>query len=224
MSSEEPEAGSREQRGIRRLSDPRAMRALAHPVRIALLEALSHAGTLTATQASEILGESPANCAFHLRTLARYGYVEEAGGGRGRERPWRRAHRGLHIPSDQDDPQAAAAAAEIADLWQDRLLTRARAALAARRSWPAEWHRNELLGEAGHLIYATPDEAQQLGTEIRRLAGRFDDRLDHPERRPAGALPIELVHLGYLLLDLAAVPAPAARNEPAPSPGDAQPG
>jgi predicted ArsR family transcriptional regulator len=56
----------------------------------ALLEALWHAGTLTATQAGEMLGETPANCAFHLRTLARYGLAEEAGGGKGRERPWRR--------------------------------------------------------------------------------------------------------------------------------------
>ena len=52
------------------LTDPKAMRALAHPLRWALLEALAHAGTLTATQASEMLGESPANGAFHLRTLA----------------------------------------------------------------------------------------------------------------------------------------------------------
>src|SRR6185437_9949446 len=75
------------------LTDPKAMRALAHPLRWALLEALGHAGTLTATQASDMLGESPANCAFHLRTLARYGFVEEAGGGKGRERPWRQAYR-----------------------------------------------------------------------------------------------------------------------------------
>jgi predicted transcriptional regulator len=60
------------------LTDPKAMRALAHPLRWALLEALTHAGTLTATQASEMLGESPTNCAFHLRTLAKYGFVEEA--------------------------------------------------------------------------------------------------------------------------------------------------
>src|SRR5215467_6271900 len=52
------------------LTDPRAMRALAHPMRIALIELLGVEGTITATQASEILGESPANCAFHLRTLA----------------------------------------------------------------------------------------------------------------------------------------------------------
>ena len=44
-----------------KLTDPKAMRALAHPVRMALLDLLGVAGTLTATQASEILGESPAN-------------------------------------------------------------------------------------------------------------------------------------------------------------------
>ena len=77
--------------GQRELTDPAVMRALSHPLRLSLLEELIHAGTLTATQAGEILGETPANCAFHLRTLARYGLVEEAGGGKGRERPWRRA-------------------------------------------------------------------------------------------------------------------------------------
>ena len=53
--------GPRRDRGRLNLTDPKAIRALAHPVRMALLEALGHAGTLTATQASEMLGESPAN-------------------------------------------------------------------------------------------------------------------------------------------------------------------
>ena len=111
MSSEiaEPQPAATGAMDTRKITDARAMRALAHPVRLALLEALAHAGTLTATQASELLGESPANCAFHLRTLAKYGYVVEAGGGRGRERPWRRAHTALHITSEQDDPTAPGA-------------------------------------------------------------------------------------------------------------------
>src|SRR5215469_9047417 len=50
-------------RDMHKITDAREMRALAHPVRLGLLEALGHAGTLTATQASELLGESPANCA-----------------------------------------------------------------------------------------------------------------------------------------------------------------
>src|SRR5271170_1962415 len=91
------------------LTDAKTMRALAHPVRMALLDILA-LRTLTATQASELLGESPANCAFHLRTLARYGFVEEAGGGRGRERPWRRVHDGMSWRTRVEDPQASQAA------------------------------------------------------------------------------------------------------------------
>src|SRR5207247_1324602 len=65
------------------------LRALSHPTRLALLEALDLNGPLTATEAGELVGESPSSCSFHLRTLARYGYVEGAEGGRGRQRPWK---------------------------------------------------------------------------------------------------------------------------------------
>lgn len=203
-----------------RLTDPRAMRALAHPVRVALLEALAHAGTLTATQASEVLGESPANCAFHLRTLARYGYVEETGGGRGRERPWRRSHIGLNLPSEQDDPQAAIAAQEVADFWLDMVLSRARATLRRRGAWPAEWHGNKLLGASADVLYLTPGEAEELGAEFSELLRRFEDRLDHPERRPPDAMPIETVALGYPLLHLAARPGPAPAEGKVHTAGD----
>ncbi|HYZ52738.1 MAG TPA: helix-turn-helix domain-containing protein [Streptosporangiaceae bacterium] len=67
------------------LTDPRALRALAHPIRVSLVGLLRREGPLTATQAGAMLGESPASCSFHLRQLAKYGLVEEAGGGRGRE-------------------------------------------------------------------------------------------------------------------------------------------
>ena len=56
-------------------ADPLAMRALAHPVRIRLLEELTFRGPLTATQAAHYIGESPSSCSFHLRTLAKYGFV-----------------------------------------------------------------------------------------------------------------------------------------------------
>ena len=88
----------------RELTDPRAMRAMAHPVRLALMEALNDAGTLTATEAAERVGESPSNCSFHLRQLAKYGFVEEAEGGTGRQRPWRAVHAGMRFTDVQEDP------------------------------------------------------------------------------------------------------------------------
>ena len=194
----------------RRLTDARAMRALAHPVRIALLEALAHAGTLTATQASELVGESPANCAFHLRTLAKYGYVVEAGGGKGRERPWRRAHTELHIPTEQEDPGAAVAAQELGQFWLETTLERAHSMLSGSRVWPEEWRHTGLLGGSEYVAYMTPDEARKFGAEVERLYRQFEDRLDHPERRPEGAMPIEMLLFNYPLLHLAGWPGPAA--------------
>src|SRR5499427_2293156 len=187
--------------GLHKITDARAMRALAHPLRLALLEALMHAGTLTATQASELVAESPANCAFHLRTLAKYGYVVEAGGGKGRERPWRRAHTELHITTEQEDPGAALAAEELGQFW------------------PEEWRHTGLLGESEYIAYMTPDEAREFEAEVQHLYRRFEDRVDHPERRPDGAMPIEMLLLNYPLLHLAGWPAPTA-GEGAPAPAE----
>src|SRR5215472_18867562 len=205
--------------GLHKITDARAMRALAHPLRLALLEALMHAGTLTATQASELLGESPANCAFHLRTLAKYGYVVEAGGGKGRERPWRRAHTELHITTEQEDPGAAVAAQEFGQFWLETTLERARSMLSGRRVWPEEWRHTGLLGESEYIAYMTPDEAREFDAEVQHLYRRFEDRLDHPERRPEGAMPIEMLLFNYPLLHLAGWPGPAA-GEGAPVPAE----
>ena len=83
------EGGDAQGRTVARLTDPRALRAYAHPVRMKLVGLLRTQGPLTATRAAELLGESSGTCSFHLRQLAKYGLVEEAGGGTGREKPWR---------------------------------------------------------------------------------------------------------------------------------------
>src|ERR1700760_1666023 len=77
------------ERTVKQLTDPRALRALAHPTRLALAGLLRRDGPLTATRAGELLGQSSASASFHLRQLAKYGLVEEAGGRPGREQPWR---------------------------------------------------------------------------------------------------------------------------------------
>src|SRR5437660_4226982 len=73
------------------LTDPKMMRALAHQGRIAIWTYLGLHGPATATECAEIAGLSPSACSYHLRTLARYGFVEEdpASAANGRERPWR---------------------------------------------------------------------------------------------------------------------------------------
>src|SRR4029078_7503063 len=73
----------------RRLTDATVMRALAHPTRIALHQLTAREGELTATQAGERLGLTPANVSYHLRQLAKYGFIEEGSSVPGRGRPWR---------------------------------------------------------------------------------------------------------------------------------------
>src|SRR5262245_50518347 len=123
------------------VTDPKAMRALAHPVRIALLEALITHPQLTATEAGEIVGESPANTSFHLRQRAKYGFGEEAEGGTGRRRPWRRKTLGMSFSDVHDDPETTAAARELSRVFSHRYLARAERSLAENGSLPPEWQK-----------------------------------------------------------------------------------
>src|SRR5579859_969739 len=74
-----------------KLTDPKMMRALAHPARWDIWAHLVLHGSGTATECAEVAGLSPSACSYHLRTLQRYGFIEEdrASAANGRERPWR---------------------------------------------------------------------------------------------------------------------------------------
>jgi hypothetical protein len=189
---------------IRRLTDPRTMRALAHPLRLTLIEQLGLAGTLTATEASEIVGESPANCSFHLRTLAKYGFVEEAGGGRGRERPWRLAHRGVSYTDSHPDPEAQLAAETLTVTLVERWIGQIQRFFAVRPSYPARWR--DVTGFNESVIYATPDELRQLDEEMQAILGRHKERHLDPSLRPEGSGPVEITMFAVPLFPHHSVP------------------
>jgi hypothetical protein len=184
-----PEPARPRERDSRDLTDAKAMRALAHPVRMSLLELFGYHQTLTATQASDLLGESPANCAFHLRTLAKYGFLREAEGGRGRERPWTLASREMRINSRQEDPQASLAADELGRFYIERWTERARAVYGQPNRIPG-W--DNASGWTLMHVFMTPEEAVALRQEISELIhGRYEARDDNPAVRPLGARPVE---------------------------------
>ena len=213
MSSEDL-PGPETERPHLEVSDPKMMRALAHPLRVALIEAIGQADsrTLTATEASELLGESPANCAFHLRTLAKYGFVEEAGGGRGRQRPWRLRFSGLEILPPWEDQETRLAVEAAAGIWFDRWLTRARDRLM-RTSVTRPTGRRRRSPPSTDL-FLTAQEATELGEGMRppdRRRSRPDGTT--PAQRPAGSLPYEVLIFGYPLTD---PPGPADPRPPFP--------
>ena len=177
------------------VTDPKAMRALAHPVRIALLEALTVHGQLTATEAGEIVGESPANASFHLRQLAKYGYVEEAEGGTGRRRPWKRKHLGLRFSEVHADPDTAAAARELSRTFSHRYLQRAERGLEENRSLLDHWR--DALGWNQMSLHLTPDEVEEIDRAIMDVFARFADRREPSPDQPAGAEFVEFLTFAY---------------------------
>jgi DNA-binding transcriptional ArsR family regulator len=161
------------------LSDPRALRALAHPTRLELVGLLRREGPLTATQAAEHVGESPSSCSFHLRQLAKWGLVEEAGGGKGRERPWRAT---ALFTSWRPESEAGA---ELSRLVATGYLEQIEDWLAHEAEEPAEW-RN-LSGTGDSILFLTLDELRELAARLEELLAPYEERIGNPGLRPAGA-------------------------------------
>ena len=193
---------------VRELTDSRTLRALTHPVRIALLEALLLHGAMTATEVGERIGESPTTCSFHLRQLAKYGFVEEAGGGKGRSRPWRLTSVGMQFATVHDDPETEIAAGALVRMLRERQFSRYRTWLDTNRNFPRPWR--DAAGSSESLIYLTAGELEEVSQELLALLlPRFRERLTDPSLRPPDALPVEFLVLAYPIS--------------LPPPGDAQP-
>ncbi len=183
--------------GVKQLTDPKAVRALAHPVRIALLEALMREGPLTATEAAEIVGESPANCSFHFRTLAKYGFVEEVPGSTGRARPWRRVALGESLDLREQEQEGLAAAQAFAEMSVERVFARVRQFLATGHNEPEEWRVGFTNAS---LLYLTPDELEDLGRQSRDLIDSlYRERTLDISKRPKGARAVQYGAFGFPL-------------------------
>jgi hypothetical protein len=173
------------------LTDPRMMRALAHQARIAIWTYLGLHGPATATECAEIAGLSPSACSYHLRTLARYGFVEEdrASAADGRERPWRAR---LLAFSMTDSPDAPATTQVASRLLVENMRASAeeiRARYVARKSeYPADWQA--AAGEVFSVAHVTPDELNEIREKMLEVMAPYG-RLD-PASRPAGALPVRV--------------------------------
>jgi predicted transcriptional regulator len=177
------------------LTDPRALRAVAHPVRLALVGLLRREGPLTATRAGELLGESPASCSFHLRQLAKYGLVEESGGGRGRERPWRATALFTSWPNVARNPELAAASGLLSAVVVERYFEQVMRWLEERADDSPEWQEASEFGD--RMMYLTHEELAELKRELYALLERYDERTAKPELRPAEARLVSVIQFAF---------------------------
>jgi DNA-binding transcriptional ArsR family regulator len=101
--------------------DLESLKALAHPLRVQLLDTLSTYGQFTASGLAERLGESSGATSYHLRQLEKHGFVREVEGrGTGRERWWERVPGGIALRADgiDDTPTGRAATQTVIRQWE----------------------------------------------------------------------------------------------------------
>jgi DNA-binding transcriptional ArsR family regulator len=177
------------------LRDPRALRAVAHPIRLQLVGLLRREGPLTATRAGELIGESPASCSFHLRQLAKYGLVEEAGGGRGRERPWRATASFTSWPNVARDPELAAATELLSAVVVERYFERIMRWLEQRSEDSTAWQEAATFGD--RMLYLTSAELAQLDRDVEELLAPYHERTASRGARPEDARLVTFIRFGF---------------------------
>ncbi|NED15988.1 helix-turn-helix domain-containing protein [Streptomyces sp. SID9124] len=159
--------------------DARALRGLAHPLRIRLLNALREHGPATASGVAERLGESSGATSYHLRQLASYGFVEDDPTlGKGRERWWRASHAGTAFDSDlmhDADPEVRGAMGvvlhEVATIHAQELSTW----LGTMHEWSREWYEGSSLSD--FKIRLTPELSRELAEKVHELIDTYRGRV-----------------------------------------------
>jgi predicted transcriptional regulator len=179
----------------RELNDPRELRAMTHPVRLSLLEVLGLHDALTATEAGELIGESATTCSFHLRQLAKYGFVEEAGDAPGRRRPWRLANRKIQFSSASGDAEMGAASVALENLLVQRWFDAFSKWQMTRAHYPKQWQEAAIAMET--LTHLTPSELAEIQTAIIALFAPFEGRRADPSRRPPESRPVEFLGFAF---------------------------
>lgn len=181
-----------------RLTDPRALRAYAHPTRMALMALLRRDGPQTATTAAEALGESVPSCSFHLRQMAKYGLVEHAGGGHGREKPWRATAAFTDWDPTSPEPAQAAAAQALQLALAGQYYQLATRWVQEQSGEPAQWREAAHFGDT--LLHLTAPELHDLSRKIDQLVAPYLERLGDAASRPQGSRPVTFVHLAFPML------------------------
>ena len=198
----ESEPGQQPSRAGDRVLDGPVLKALAHPLRVQLLDILSQYGPQTASTIGKRIGESSGTTSYHLRQLARHGLVREvADRGSGRERWWERPRGALTLntTNSEQDPAVREAARQV-----NRHFVRGRAeALAAftasdPSALPDGWADAVMISTLNaHFT------AEQLAGLTRDMETILREKLETYRSEPGtpGARPVQLHFNAFPLID-----------------------
>jgi DNA-binding transcriptional ArsR family regulator len=161
------------------LTDPQAMRALAHPVRLAILSFLQRNGPATATMLAPHVHATPSVVSWHLRHLSGFGLVTDADPadvpGDRRQRWWASVGKGFRIEAT-DDP----AAQLLSDQMYEASVAQDSAWMTdVRPTLTPEWRRHA--GLSNTRVALTADELTALDAAIDELLAPYVHRDTPPD-------------------------------------------
>jgi DNA-binding transcriptional ArsR family regulator len=162
-----------------RITDPQALRALSHPLRLDIVEMLGSLGPSTAAECARHLNTSQASCSFHLRQLAKYGFVEQAPDtGDRRERPWQLTD----IEQSWSSSDSGAAGEAMGQVFLQREFERLQNWSASSAAAPDEWRDATFMG--GATLPLTAAELGSIGEAMRAAISPYIDRLSNRDGWP----------------------------------------
>lgn len=165
-----------------RITDPGALRALAHPARLTAVDELYQGAERTASELAELVGLTPSAMSYHLRALERWGIIERAEGrDDGRERPWRAGGRSLSVISDAS-ASAAAASDVIVGGYLQHLRDEFRRWSLVEGKERDVWR--EVAGGRRSFLWLTEQEAAGFSAEMKAVIDKYvadRDAVRHPD-------------------------------------------
>jgi DNA-binding transcriptional ArsR family regulator len=161
----------------------RGMRALAHPVRLAILHQLQNGGPSTATALAPLVGATPSVTSWHLRHLAEHGLVRDAEvEGDGRQRWWEAVGTGFRFAaSSEEDFDAAKVLGGV--LMEQAAGLPAQWAREVEPLLDIEWRRSA--GLSNTTFEVTADELAALESAIEDLIAPY------VRRKSSGDKPVD---------------------------------
>ena len=173
------------------LSEPRAIKALAHPARLAILEVLLSGEQLTSTECAELTGLSPSATNYHLKALEKWGLVEAADPrADGRDRPWRAKGRSVQV-STEEPGRTALAETALASSFMDRNHAIITGFMSGQPDEPPEWRGTAELANGD--FWLTAAEVREVSDVLTQALEKYRGR--GPGEHPVGARRVRVVRM-----------------------------
>ncbi|MEU8134481.1 ArsR/SmtB family transcription factor [Streptodolium elevatio] len=190
--------GAPDARGVRNTRDIEALKVFTHPLRLRVLRLLRSEGAATASGLARVLGTTPSLISYHLRAMAKHGFIAEdpEASSDGRERRWIALNdlrfstadfSGDEVAVEVADAVVMTAHSDITDLFEK--------SLRHVKSMGLDWQNASF--SAAPALRLSAAELQALYEELFAVVDRFRGRAEDHDADGGRRERVQLELLGF---------------------------